>query len=122
MLACICGDISEQIARICIYITALYAKFISLLALRHLPSRIKPPPAQARRLQGLQRRAPRVQDVRRVRHFVCEALQGAHRGGGPKKDEANFCDHFKPKAGAYVPKDTAAIERSKSALDDLFRK
>src|SRR5271155_3090342 len=39
-----------------------------------------------------------------------------------KKDEANFCDHFKPKAGAYVAKDTAAIERSKSALEDLFRK
>ena len=39
-----------------------------------------------------------------------------------KKDEANFCDHVKSKAGAYVPKDTAAIERSKSALDDLFRK
>jgi hypothetical protein len=39
-----------------------------------------------------------------------------------KKDEANFCDHFKPKAGAYVPKDTATIERSKAALEDLFRK
>jgi hypothetical protein len=39
-----------------------------------------------------------------------------------KKDEANFCDHFKPKAGAYVAKDTAAIERSKSALDALFKK
>jgi hypothetical protein len=39
-----------------------------------------------------------------------------------KKDEANFCDHFKPKARAYVPKDTAAIEKSKTALDDLFRK
>jgi hypothetical protein len=39
-----------------------------------------------------------------------------------KKDEANFCDHFKPRAGAYVAKDTAELARVKSALDDLFRK
>jgi hypothetical protein len=39
-----------------------------------------------------------------------------------KKDEANFCDHFKPKAGAYVAKDTAELARAKSALDDLFKK
>jgi len=39
-----------------------------------------------------------------------------------KKDEANFCDYFKPKAGAYVAKDTAELARAKSALDDLFRK
>ena len=39
-----------------------------------------------------------------------------------KKDEANFCDHFKPKAGAYVAKDGAEIARAKSALEDLFKK
>jgi hypothetical protein len=39
-----------------------------------------------------------------------------------KKEEANFCDFFKPKAGAYVAKDTNEIARAKSALDDLFRK
>ena len=39
-----------------------------------------------------------------------------------KKDEANFCDHFKPKAAAYVAQNTAAIERSKSALDAMFKK
>jgi ribosome-binding protein aMBF1 (putative translation factor) len=39
-----------------------------------------------------------------------------------KKDEANFCDHFKPKAGAYVAKDEAELARAKSALDDLFKK
>ena len=39
-----------------------------------------------------------------------------------KKDEANFCDHFKPKAGAYIAKDTAEIARARSALDDLFKK
>ncbi len=39
-----------------------------------------------------------------------------------KKDEANFCDHFKPKAGAYVTRDTSEIARAKSALDELFRK
>jgi len=39
-----------------------------------------------------------------------------------KKDEANFCDHFKPKVGAYVPRDGAELARAKAALDDLFRK
>ena len=39
-----------------------------------------------------------------------------------KKDEANFCDHFKPKAGAYVARNSAEAERSKSALDALFKK
>jgi hypothetical protein len=39
-----------------------------------------------------------------------------------KKDEANFCDHFKPKAGAYKPRDSGEIARAKSALDDLFKK
>jgi hypothetical protein len=39
-----------------------------------------------------------------------------------RKDEANFCDHFKPKTGAYVAKDSAEIERAKAALNDLFRK
>lgn len=38
------------------------------------------------------------------------------------KEAANFCDHFKPKEGAYVAKDTDAVTRSRSALDDLFRK
>ncbi len=39
-----------------------------------------------------------------------------------KKDEANFCDFFKPKEGAYQAKDADAITRSKNALEDLFRK
>ena len=39
-----------------------------------------------------------------------------------KKEEANFCDHFKPRPDAYVAKNEAEIARSKSALSDLFRK
>ena len=39
-----------------------------------------------------------------------------------KKDEANFCDFFKPKSGAYVAKNTAEVDSAKAALDDLFRK
>ena len=39
-----------------------------------------------------------------------------------KKDEANFCDHFKPKPGAYVASDPADAIRAKAALDDLFKK
>ena len=38
------------------------------------------------------------------------------------KTRANFCDHFKPKAGAYIAKNEAEIAKVKSALDDLFRK
>jgi hypothetical protein len=39
-----------------------------------------------------------------------------------KKEEANFCDHFKPREGAFVAKDGAEVSRAKSALDDLFKK
>jgi hypothetical protein len=39
-----------------------------------------------------------------------------------KKEEANFCDHFKPKAGAYVTKDATEASRTKAALEDLFKK
>ena len=39
-----------------------------------------------------------------------------------KKDEANFCDFFKPKAGAYVAKGAEEAQRAKAQLDDLFRK
>ncbi len=39
-----------------------------------------------------------------------------------KKDEANFCDHFKPKLGAYTAGRNDVIASSKAALDDLFRK
>src|ERR1700675_1200227 len=38
------------------------------------------------------------------------------------KQAANFCDHFKPKANAYVPKNVAEIEKSVSALEALFKK
>jgi hypothetical protein len=38
------------------------------------------------------------------------------------KNAANFCDHFKPRPGAYVAKNTSEVERAKSVLDDLFRK
>lgn len=39
-----------------------------------------------------------------------------------KKDEANFCDHFKPKVNAYVARDTAAADSARAALDALFKK
>ncbi len=38
------------------------------------------------------------------------------------KERANFCDHFRPKPGAYVEKDSTELAKSKSALEDLFRK
>jgi hypothetical protein len=39
-----------------------------------------------------------------------------------KKDEANFCDHFKPKPGAYVATDPTEATRARASLDDLFKK
>jgi ribosome-binding protein aMBF1 (putative translation factor) len=38
-----------------------------------------------------------------------------------KKDEANFCDHFKPRAGAYKRPDMDELARAKASLDDLFK-
>ena len=38
------------------------------------------------------------------------------------KEHANFCDHYKPRPGAYEPPDTRAIEQSRAALDALFGK
>jgi len=38
------------------------------------------------------------------------------------KTQANFCDHFKPKVGAYVAPNTAEVDASKSALEALFGK
>ncbi len=38
------------------------------------------------------------------------------------KEHANFCDHFKPRPGAYTPPDTAAVDRARAELDRLFGK
>ena len=38
------------------------------------------------------------------------------------KTQANFCDHFKPRAGAYVAPNTAEVDASRAALDALFGK
>ena len=38
------------------------------------------------------------------------------------KEHANFCDHFKPRAGAYRAPETAKIDAARSALDQLFGK
>ncbi len=36
------------------------------------------------------------------------------------KERSNFCDYFKPKAGAWVAGKDAAQQRAQSALDALF--
>jgi len=36
------------------------------------------------------------------------------------KAHANFCDFFKPRSGAYVPRDTSAAEQARRELDTLF--
>ena len=38
------------------------------------------------------------------------------------KTSANFCDHFKPRAGAYTAPNTAAISDAQAALAKLFGK
>ena len=38
------------------------------------------------------------------------------------KTSANFCDHFKPRAGAYTPPNAAAISDAQAALAKLFGK
>jgi hypothetical protein len=38
------------------------------------------------------------------------------------KTRANFCDHFKPRAQAYVPPNTAEVDRARAELDKLFGK
>jgi hypothetical protein len=38
------------------------------------------------------------------------------------KERANFCDHFRPRPGAYVPPDKAAIDSARAELDRLFGK
>ena len=37
-----------------------------------------------------------------------------------EKERANFCDYFKPRANAYIPKDDAKVVEAKSRLYDLF--
>lgn len=38
------------------------------------------------------------------------------------KTRANFCGHFKPRAGAYTPPNTAEIDKAKAELEKLFGK
>src|SRR5580693_3138794 len=38
------------------------------------------------------------------------------------KAHANFCDHFKPRAGAYTAPNTAEVDKAKSELERLFGK
>lgn len=37
------------------------------------------------------------------------------------KEHANFCDHFKPRPGAFVPQ-SAQVDVARAALDKLFGK
>lgn len=36
------------------------------------------------------------------------------------KERANFCDHFKPRAGAWKPADSAAVDAARAELERLF--
>ncbi|MBV8497036.1 MAG: hypothetical protein JO361_09665, partial [Gammaproteobacteria bacterium] len=38
------------------------------------------------------------------------------------KTRANFCDHFKPRPAAYIPPDSAAVDKSRAQLEQLFGK
>src|SRR6202051_296836 len=38
------------------------------------------------------------------------------------KTHANFCDHFKPRAAAYTPPNTAEVDKVRTELEKLFGK
>jgi len=38
------------------------------------------------------------------------------------KQRANFCDHFRPKPGAYQAPDQAAVDNARAELERLFGK
>jgi len=38
------------------------------------------------------------------------------------KEHANFCDHYKPRAGAYQPPQNSAAEKARLELEKLFGK
>ena len=38
------------------------------------------------------------------------------------KTRANFCDHFKPRAAAYTPPNTAEVDAARAQLERLFGK
>ena len=38
------------------------------------------------------------------------------------KSAANFCDHFKPRAAAYVAPNVAEVDKAKAELERLFGK
>ena len=38
------------------------------------------------------------------------------------KERANFCDYFKPRAGAHSKTDGSAADRARADLDSLFKK
>jgi hypothetical protein len=38
------------------------------------------------------------------------------------KERANFCDHFKPRPGAFTPGSTVAADRARAELEKLFGK
>ena len=38
------------------------------------------------------------------------------------KTRANFCDHYKPRAAAYTPPNTAEVDQARTELERLFGK
>jgi len=38
------------------------------------------------------------------------------------KTHANFCDHFRPRAAAFTPPNTAEVEKARTELEKLFGK
>jgi ribosome-binding protein aMBF1 (putative translation factor) len=39
-----------------------------------------------------------------------------------EKTRANFCDHYKPRGGAYTPPNTSEVDKARAELDKLFGK
>ena len=54
-------------------------------------------------------------DIRVAKHCREPTAEEVH-----EKMRANFCDFFKPRAAAYVPPNTAEVDRARSELEKLF--
>ena len=85
------GNWYTQICYLCEEIgLTLHVPLPSLLALRRIFSAPELAASSSRCVHCLQRGIARVQDVRGVRHVVCEALQRADGGGSAQKGRGEF--------------------------------
>ena len=78
-----------------------------------------------RRLEECPKCRAQLHACRMCTRFAPRKPKGCIEDDAPEvrdKQAANFCDYFKPNAGAYNPAERQAQDAAKSALDSLFKK